>query len=72
MCVYTCGGGRGALSACAEGLRAKESFLLGLCPKMKNEWNKWKNHFYEMKGGVGMSAIYYTSGGREILRAQIA
>ena len=19
------------------------------------EWNKWKNHFYEMKGGVGMS-----------------
>ena len=27
-------------------------FLLG---KMKNEWNKWKNHFYEMKGDVGMS-----------------
>ena len=23
--------------------------------KMKNEWNKWKNHFYEMKGDVGMS-----------------
>ena len=22
--------------------------------RMKNEWNKW-NHFYEMKGGVGMS-----------------
>ena len=22
---------------------------------MKNEWNKWKNHFYKMKGGVGMS-----------------
>ena len=22
---------------------------------MKNEWNKWKNHFYEMKGDVGMS-----------------
>ena len=21
----------------------------------KNEWNKWKNHLYEMKGGVGMS-----------------
>ena len=21
----------------------------------KNEWNKWKNHFYEMKGDVGMS-----------------
>ena len=22
---------------------------------MKNEWNKSKNHFYEMKGDVGMS-----------------
>ena len=22
---------------------------------MKNEWNKWKNHFYDMKGDVGMS-----------------
>ena len=22
---------------------------------MKNEWNKWKNHFFEMKGDVGMS-----------------
>ena len=22
---------------------------------MENEWNKWKNHFYEMKGDVGMS-----------------
>ena len=22
---------------------------------MKNELNKWKNHFYEMKGDVGMS-----------------
>ena len=22
---------------------------------MKNEWNKWKIHFYEMKGDVGMS-----------------
>ena len=30
-------------------------FLLGLCPKLKNEWNKWKNHFSEMKGDVGMS-----------------
>ena len=26
--------------------------MLGL---KKNEWNKWKNHFYEMKGDVGMS-----------------
>ena len=24
-------------------------------PLKKNEWNKWKNHFYEMKGDVGMS-----------------
>ena len=31
------------------------TFLMGLCPRMKNEWNKWKNHFYEMKGVVGMS-----------------
>ena len=23
--------------------------------RMKNEWNKWKNHFYEMKGDVRMS-----------------
>ena len=22
----------------------------------QNEWNKWKNHFYEMKGDVGMSS----------------
>ena len=22
---------------------------------MKNEWNKWENHFYEMKRDVGMS-----------------
>ena len=32
----------------------QRSFLLGLCPKVKNEWNKWKNHFHEMKGHVGM------------------
>ena len=31
----------------------KCSFLLGL--QKKNVWNKWKNHFYEMKGDVGMS-----------------
>ena len=30
--------------------------ILGLCTKiMKNEWNKWENHFYEMKRDVGMS-----------------
>ena len=26
-----------------------------LLQNKKNEWNKWKNHFYEMKGEVGMS-----------------
>ena len=31
------------------------SFLFGLCPKLKNTWNKWKNHFSEMKGDVGIS-----------------
>ena len=24
-------------------------------PQKKNEWNKCKNHFYEMKGDIGMS-----------------
>ena len=28
---------------------------MGLCPRLKNECNKWKNHFSEMKGDVGMS-----------------
>ena len=28
---------------------------MGLCPKtLKKESNKWKNHFYEIKGDVGM------------------
>ena len=35
---------------------AQHSFLLGLCPKVQNEWNKWKNHFHEMNGDVGMSS----------------
>ena len=34
---------------------AKHHILMGLCSKVKNEWNKWKNNFYEMKGDVGMS-----------------
>ena len=52
---------RGALSACAcacINLRARGAnhFCWSFAPKrMKNEWNKWKNHFYEMKGDVGMS-----------------
>ena len=29
--------------------------LLRLCPQLKNEWNKWKNYFSEMKGDVDMS-----------------
>ena len=32
---------------------SRDAFLLG--PQKKNVWNKWKNHFYEMKGDVGMS-----------------
>ena len=36
---------------------AKElSIFYGALGKMKNEWNKWKNHFFEMKGDVGMSS----------------
>ena len=31
------------------------SILLGLCSKSKSMWNKWKNHFSEMKEDVGMS-----------------
>ena len=26
--------------------------FVGALPKKKNEWNKWKNHFYKMKGDV--------------------
>ena len=29
--------------------------LMRFIPKEKNELNKWKNHFVEMKGDVGMS-----------------
>ena len=36
-------------------MRARGAFLLGFRPKIKNEWNKWKNHSYEMKEDVGMS-----------------
>ena len=31
-------------------------FCWGFYPKVKNEWNKCKNHFNEMKGDVGMSS----------------
>ena len=29
--------------------------FIGALPQIKNEWNKWKNHFCKMKGDVGMS-----------------
>ena len=32
------------------------SHFIGALPQMKkSKWNKWKNHFSEMKGDVGMS-----------------
>ena len=39
-------------------------FLLELWPHQKNLWNKWKNHFSEMKGDVGMS-VYEKEGEQE-------
>ena len=30
-------------------------FYWGFAPNETNMWNKWKNHFSEMKGDVGMS-----------------
>ena len=49
---------RGALSACScacvkSTSRAAQKIVV--CPKIQNGWNKWKNHFYEMKGDVGLS-----------------
>ena len=44
--------------ACMEGavcVRARRKEWLVLCHIIKNEWNKWKNHFYEMKGDVGIN-----------------
>ena len=40
------------MRVCKVYVRAR---FVGALPKMKNEWNKWKNHFYKMKGDVGMS-----------------
>ena len=48
------------LSACACAcvtriyVLARRKFVAAL-PQKNNVWNKWKNHFYEMKGDVGMS-----------------
>ena len=36
-------------------MRVHKSTCARRKPPKKNEWNKWKNHFYEMKGDVGMS-----------------
>ena len=38
--------------------------LMHFIPKEKNEWNKWKNHFVEMKGDVGMSV--HEKGGKQV------
>ena len=39
-----------------QNLYVRATQRVGALPqRMKNEWNKWKNNFYEMKGDVGMS-----------------
>ena len=40
---------------CACSRAVQRIYFVGALPQKKNEWNKWKNHFYEMKGDVGMS-----------------
>ena len=42
-----------AVAAHWIGLDCTNNFFMELC---QNEWNKCKNHFYEMKGDVGMSS----------------
>ena len=32
-----------------------DSIFIGALPQKQNMWKKWKNHFSEMKGDVGMS-----------------
>ena len=56
MRVYTCAK-RGVVRVRmrVRKVYVSRSAKIVVCPKMKNEWNKWKNHFYEMKGDVGMS-----------------
>ena len=56
MRVYTCV--KGGVVRVLMGVRkvyVSRGAKIVVCPKMKNEWNKWKNHFYEMKGDVGLS-----------------
>ena len=45
------GGGGGALSACVTCIYVlARRIFVGALPQKKNVWNKWKNHFYKMKG----------------------
>ena len=43
------------MRVCNVYIRARAMHFVGALPQKKNVWNKWKNHFYEMKGDVGMS-----------------
>ena len=36
-------------------VRARGTSTNPFVQNKSNEWNKWNNHFYEMKGEVGMS-----------------
>ena len=49
---YTCVKGAGR---CPRAHARAKSTCARRKPPKKNEWNKWKNHFYEMQGDVGMS-----------------
>ena len=40
-------------------------FYWGFAPKEKSKWNKWKNHFSEMKGDVGMP-LYEKEGNKKM------
>ena len=37
--------------------------FIGALPQIKNEWKKWKNHFCETNGDVGMS--HHEKGGNK-------
>ena len=50
------GGHARAERVCARArARCKDLVFVGALPQKTNEWNKCKNHFYEMKGDVVMS-----------------
>ena len=46
--------GRAHLLGTSQSDICTKTIILGLCPKLKNEWKKWKNPFSEMKEDVGM------------------